>query len=223
VKQWRWADYRGKVIDDGAAAMIDVVRASSEPVTLIAIGPLDTVAAALDRAPDIAGKANLVGMQGSVYRGYGGAEKPEPEFNVKSDVAAAKKVLSAGWKSIAITPLDTCGLPEVSLDGERFARVKSSQDPGVRAILESYATWAGKRSADELTGSTILYDTVAVYLADPQQTLLECRTIHIAVTDTGVTAEAATGTPMRVATAWKDVQAYRDHLVEVLCSRSISR
>ena len=42
-------------------------RESPEPVTIISIGPSQTVAAALDRRPEIARKAFFVGMQGSVF------------------------------------------------------------------------------------------------------------------------------------------------------------
>ena len=48
-------------------------------------------------------------MDGSVRIGYGGAPKPDAEWNVKAAPKAAQQVLSAPW-DITITPLDTCGL-----------------------------------------------------------------------------------------------------------------
>ena len=41
-------------------------------------------------------------------------------------------VFRAGWEK-TITPLDTCGT--VVLDGDRFARLQSSDDPLTRAVL----------------------------------------------------------------------------------------
>ena len=109
VEKYKLSDYPGKVHQDGVGAIIDLIERSRQPVTVIAIGPLHTLAAALDRRPAIAGKASLVGMHGSVRKGYGG-KAPSAEYNVANNVPAARKVLSAPWRQIAITPLDTCGL-----------------------------------------------------------------------------------------------------------------
>ena len=62
-------------------ALIDTAMGSSEPVTLIAIGPPPNLKAALEREPRIAGKLRLAGMYGSLRRGYGG--KPTPERRVE--------------------------------------------------------------------------------------------------------------------------------------------
>jgi len=64
--------YPGKVYADGVAALVDAVEASPSPVTIIAIGPVHSLALALKRAPDIASKCRLVGMFGSFDVGYGG-------------------------------------------------------------------------------------------------------------------------------------------------------
>src|SRR5262249_20755572 len=65
-------DYRGRIHRDGASALVEMINKSdrSEPISVIAIGPLQTLAAALENDPSIAGKAHLVGMQGSVFKGY---------------------------------------------------------------------------------------------------------------------------------------------------------
>ena len=97
VKNFDLAGYKGKVHKDGVQAMIDAINASPTPVTIISIGPSNTVAAALERQPGIAAKARFVGMQGSVYKGYDGG-KPAPEWNVKSAIPEAQKVFSAPWR-----------------------------------------------------------------------------------------------------------------------------
>ena len=73
--------YPGRVYQDGIAALIDVVEKSTRTVTIIAIGPVHSLALALERAPDIAAKCRLVGMYGSFDVGYGGAT-PSAETNV---------------------------------------------------------------------------------------------------------------------------------------------
>ena len=124
VKDFDLAGYKGKVREDGVQAMLDAINASPTPVTIISIGPSNTVAAALERQPGIAAKARFVGMQGSVRKGYDGG-KPAPEWNVATNIPAAQKALSAPWLEAVITPLDTCGF--VNLAGERFQKTDRQQ------------------------------------------------------------------------------------------------
>ena len=204
VKDFDLAGYKGKVHKDGVQALIDAINASPSPVTIISIGPSNTVAAALERQPGIAAKANFVGMQGSVHKGYDGG-KPVPEWNVKANVPAAQKVFSAPWRQAVITPLDTCGL--VNLSGERFQKLAASNDPLVKALLENYRIWAKN---DKVDASSTLFDTVAVYLALPgPKPLLEMEELRIKVTGDGMTVIDPAGAKMSVATEWKDLEGYQ--------------
>ena len=208
--------YKGKVHEDGVQAIIDTINGSREPITVISVGPLQTMSAALAKEPGIAAKAHFVGMHGSVRKGYGGSEKVSAEYNVRRDAKACQRVLSAPWRSTAITPLDTCGI--VHLEGERFAALKKSDDPLVKALLENYAVWANKKGrAGELTRSSTLFDTVAIYLAYPgPKDLARLETLSIKVTDDGYTRIDPAGAKMSVATEWKSLDGYRDLLVKVL-------
>ena len=215
VQDYKLADYPGKIHQDGAGALIDLIEQSPEMVTVIAIGPLNTVAAALDRRPGIAKKAAFSGMHGSVRKGYGGNKVPSSEWNVKANVAAARKVLSAPWRQISITPLDTCGL--VQLSGKRFQALKDSPDPLVKAVLENYRVWAKKASLDQLHASSTLFDTAAVYLAYPGvRPLMKIETLPIAVTADGFTRIDPAGAKMAVATEWTDLGGFGDLLVKTL-------
>jgi inosine-uridine nucleoside N-ribohydrolase len=199
VKEYQLSDYRGKLHEDGVAALVDTINGSPRPMTVIAIGPLNTVAAALDRDPQIAGKASFVGMHGSVRKGYGGGQK----------------VLSAPWRQISITPLDTCGL--VNLAGPRFQKLAASHDPLVQVLLENYRIWAKKDQLNQLAASSVLFDTAAVYLAFPdQRALMKLETLSITVTDDGFTRIDPAGRSMVVATEWQDLDGYRDLLVQIL-------
>ena len=222
-KESRWlgnyqlSEYKGLVLCDGVGEMIRTIKSSRRPVTVISIGPLQTLAAALDRDPSIARNVNWVGMQGSVFKGYNGSDKPGPEFNVKLAIPAARRVFAAPWRTAAITPLDTCGLPGVSLSGAQYHQIQRSDDPLLRAIIDSYAAWSGAADRNQHNASTTLYDTVAVYLADPaNRGLLQLQTHPIAVTNDGMTVVKDGARPMNVATGWNDLAAYRDYLVHVL-------
>ncbi len=208
VKDYKLSDYPGKIYQDGAGAVIDAIKRSPRPITVVSVGPLHTMAEVLKRQPQIAAKASFVGMHGSVRRGG-------TEYNVTADIPAAQKVLSAPWRQITITPTDTCML--VNLSGQRFETLKRSNDPGAKAMLENYRVWAGKKSIDELQASSILFDTVAIYLANPgDRPLIQFETLPIIVTNDGLTRIDPKGKKMLVATYWKDLDGFRDLLVKTL-------
>lgn len=216
VKDYDLKSYPGKVHSDGVGAIIDVIMNSPQPVTLICIGPMRNVAAALEREPRIAQRARFVGMDGSVRVGYGGDKKTSAEWNVKAEIAAAQKGLSAAW-DITITPLDTCGL--VMLDGDRYQRVLASSNPVASTIIENYRMWskAGKNAAQAERHSSTLFDTVAVYLAF-SQAFCKMEQLGIRVTDDGMTVIDDQAKKMNVATEWINLDGFRDLLVERICS-----
>jgi inosine-uridine nucleoside N-ribohydrolase len=213
VEDYKLGSYRGTIHQNGAAAIAGLIESSRQPLTIISIGPSHTLAAALKAKPQIASKAFYVGMQGSVFKGYDGGPIAA-EYNVKTNVPAAQTVLSAPWKRITITPLDTCGL--ITLSGERFQKLAKSHDPLVKALLENYRIWAKKSRVSELKSSSVLYDTVAIYLAYSDTTLLKVEKLPIRVTDDGFTKVDPKGRKMSVATAWNDLNGCRDKLVDVL-------
>lgn len=214
VKDYELSSYPGRVHADGVGAMVDVIMGSSQPVTLICIGPMPNVAAALEREPRIARRARFVGMDGSVRLGYGGAKTPCAEWNVKCNPAAARKCLSAEW-DIAITPLDTCGL--VTLDGARYQSLLRSSDPVAATIVENYRIWskAGKTEAATEHHSSTLFDPVAVYLAFDRQ-FCQMERLGLRVTGGGFTVIDDQAKKMDVAAGWKDLDGFRDLLEERL-------
>lgn len=221
VKDYDLNQYRGRVYPDGVRALIHVILESRQPVTLIAIGPVPNLAAALALEPRIAAKARLVGMHGSVRLGYNGSKEIHAEYNVKCDAKACQRALTAAWP-ITLTPLDTCGL--VSLGGAQYQRVFTAPNPVARAILENYQLWSvhqdktnGQRTYE--TRSSILFDTVAVYLAI-EETLTTIEELPLRVTDDGFTRIDPAGTRMRVATSWKNREAFEEFLARRLAPDS---
>ena len=212
-------NYPGKVFEDGVQALIDIVMASKEPVTLICVGPVPNIAEALKREPRIAQKARFVGMHGSVKLGYGRNPKPSAEWNVRADPASCRAALSAPW-DITITPLDTCGL--IQFQGENYARIRKCPDPIVQTLITNYTVWTeyntgrGRKGPDPALSSTTLFDCVAVYLACTQE-LCVMEKLGIRVDDDGYTREDPAARQMNVAIAWKDLPAFEKWLVERLC------
>lgn len=217
VKNFDLSKYPGKIYPDGVQAMVDTIMRSPEPITLIAIGPLPNVAAALQREPNIAKKARFVGMHGSVRRGYGGKSQPQQEYNVVSFVKEAQRVFTADW-DMTITPLDTCSL--IILRTDKYKKVLDSTNPMAKTVIENYRVWAksgGMNEAEVNVKSTTLFDTVAVYLAIKND-LLEMENLGIRVTDDGRTVIDEKAKKINCALKWKNLGAFEDLLVERLTS-----
>ncbi|MDQ8206628.1 nucleoside hydrolase [Coraliomargarita sp. SDUM461003] len=209
------ADYPGEIVEDGVERMIELIDASPVPVTIIAIGPAINLAAALERAPGIASRCRLVGMFGSFDLGYHEQAPAVAESNVRNAPEALRRVLSAPWRDILITPLDSCG--SVILDGANYRRVWSAtDDPMLRSIIENYCFFASRVSwmhCDFFAlRSSILFDCVAVYLAYAED-LLEIEQIRFDVSDDGFTRRHEQGAfSARVALRWRDLGAFHTHL-----------
>lgn len=229
AKDYDLSSYRGAISRDGVQAIVDTIMKSSRPIKVVATGPLPNIAAALEREPRIAGKAQFVGMHGSIRRGYGGSATPSAEYNVKAFVQAAQKVFTAGW-DVTITPLDTCGI--VQLKDQKYQKVLASTNALTRALIDNYRVWyrrgvldehkdlseaeVNKRVAEKVdSSSTTLFDTVAIYLAMSIE-LVKMEKLPIIVTDDGYTKIDDKGKVIYCATEWKDLGAFEDFLVKRL-------
>jgi inosine-uridine nucleoside N-ribohydrolase len=229
VEGYELSSYPGRIYEDGVQALIDTIMKSSGPIKLIATGPLPNIAAALEREPKIAEKAEFVGMHGSVRRGYDGSPKPSAEYNIVAFIKDAQKVFTAPWK-MTITPLDTCGV--VHLKDQKYQKVLNRNSRLTKALMENYRAWyrrgilndnkdlseaeIEKRVDQKLnSSSTTLFDTVGIYLAMSTE-LVKIEKLPIKVTDDGFTRIDENGKEINCATEWKDLGAFEDLLVERL-------
>ena len=73
----------------------DRAAASAGPLTIIAIGPLTNVAAALDRCPDLMNALAEIVVMGGAFEVPGNVT-PHAEFNIHEDPEAADLVFSSG-------------------------------------------------------------------------------------------------------------------------------
>jgi inosine-uridine nucleoside N-ribohydrolase len=216
---YRLEDYPGTVYMDGVGAMCNTVIRSQDTVSIISIGPVPNIAAALAREPGMVNNSKFVGMHGSIRRGYLGADKPMREYNVKQHSMACQRVFATPW-DLTITPLDTCG--NVFLQGDNFERLKESPDPLVQAVIQNHFAWCEKVKDWPILShmnpdvqSSLLYDTVAVYLAF-SESLLEMEKLPIIVTDDGKTLVDDDGQLVNCAMRWKDQTAFEFFLTERL-------
>jgi len=213
---------------DGVQAIIDTVRNSTEVVTIICIAPLPNIAIALERAPDIASKVNIVAMSGSIYRGYCNYSQPQAEYNVYMNISAAQAVYSTHWNApMDTSPLDTSGL--LILDGEYYQTLFAAQSSNflVQNLLASYKVWLdngcgsssciGKLYWNQ-TSST-LYDAVATYQA-VSNNFMQYQTLNIVVNGSGYTVINSTGQTVTPSVEWLPggMDGYKQMLVQRLLS-----
>ncbi len=148
---------------DAVVFLLDQIRAHPGQITLIAIGPLFNVQAAIERDPETFRQLRrVVIMGGSINRGYGEDQNgtprpPEPEWNIKCDPAGAQALFSAGVP-VFVMPLDSTQIPlQTSAQGAIF----SHGSPLTDQLTLLYHQWTG---ASEWRTPT-LFDPVAVTYA----------------------------------------------------------
>jgi purine nucleosidase len=180
--QARWAgggpEPRQQV--DAVDFLLRQIRNHPGEITLVTIAPLTNIAAAIDRDPETFRKVKrVVMMGGSIRRGYDGTDgqlnsNPDPEYNVASDVGAARKLLSSGVP-IFMMPLDST---QLRLDQARRRELFASGTPLASALAALYGQWGRQ--------TPVLYDAMAVaYVIDPQ--LCPVRPLHVEVDERGYT------------------------------------
>jgi len=165
----------------------DRVAASPGQIYLAAIGALTNVGALLRDRPRTAKQlAGLFVMGGSIYRGYSVADRPQAEYNIRCDPAAARTVFAAG-ANLTLVPLDVT--MSTRLSDEHMKRIGESQAPLARALTALLPLWR-KASGH----NPILHDPLtAAMVVNP--TLCATRNMRIEVADDGMTQPVEGGKP----------------------------
>ena len=158
-ERWRRRDADPTDIPSNAVdVIIEEVAQSPEPVTVIALGPLTNVAAALRRDPAAMQRAAaVVVMGGSLHAG--GNVTPHAEFNFYVDPEAADVVLASGVPVI-VTPLDVTHQLAVS-DATVESRLASLADSR-GAFLGELIRRARAEQFTGRGGKLLLHDPAAV-------------------------------------------------------------
>jgi inosine-uridine nucleoside N-ribohydrolase len=142
IDQARWADdfASPQILKESA---VDFLRGQFHrrpgEITLVAIGELTNVAALLKTDPWVAKKIKrIVLMGGSIARGYAPGSKAEPEWNIKSNPAAARAVFSSGIP-ILMAPLDVTAM--LQLEAAARNRIFNHGTPVASALAVLYHLW----------------------------------------------------------------------------------
>jgi purine nucleosidase len=179
------AAYGHRAPDEGYAAVQIAQRITAEPgqITLVAIGPLTNVAAAIALDPRVARDVAEIVIMGGVFAGQTGRADMPGEFNIWMDPEAAQAVLASGAQ-----------LRFVGLDVTERVRLTRAQGAALSAgPAGSFSRFAGAAThawidhrfslypneplADE---SCAMHDPLAVAAVSHPE-LLTWRSAHVAV------------------------------------------
>ncbi len=179
INQAAWAkDFTSPQIQTGSAVEFLRGQIHRHPgeITIIAIGELTNVAALIQADPKAARETKQIAlMGGSVARGYEPGSKPEAEWNIKSNPAAAQVVFTSGIP-IIMAPLDVTAM--LKLDAAGRSRIFSQKTPVTNSLEALYHLWKGEMPT--------LFDPMAVALVlDP--TLCQTKNLAITFDDKGFT------------------------------------
>lgn len=182
IDQTRWAEgfVSPQILQESA---VDFMRSKLHrypgEITVIAIGELTNVAALIKTDPLAAKKIKRLAMMGgAIARGYEPGSKPDPEWNIKSNPAAAQAVFTSGIP-IIMAPLDVTAM--LKLDASARRRIFLSNTSLGNSLAALYKLWNHE--------TPILFDPMAVALVlDPD--LCQTRDLAIEVDNQGFTRVA---------------------------------
>ena len=147
-----------KPVDMSATEMIrQVVRKYPHQVTLITIGPMTNVAAALNADPELAGLVKALVMMGGSLSG--GNITPAAEFNVYVDPEAAKIDFQSG---IPITMVGLDATRKTSLTDEHQRVLQANPDPVSQAAAKIARNAIDHTRAQGFTVGPNMHDSLAI-------------------------------------------------------------
>src|SRR5216683_3221073 len=165
---------------DAVAFLLEQIHRYPGQITLIAIGPLMNIGAAIDKDPATFRKLKrVIIMGGSIKRGYGDLgfgppQPPQPEWNILNDIPSAQKLFAAGVP-LFVMPLDAT---QLKLDEVKRAFLFSQGTPLTDALTLLYHQWGQQ--------TPTLFDPMTIaFLVNP--TLCPVQPMHIRVDDKGFT------------------------------------
>ncbi len=170
---------------DGVNFLLSQIRQHPGEITLIAIGPLFNVQAAIERDPATFRKLKrVVMMGGSINRGYDGRNgehrPPDAEWNISRDPAGAKALFAAGVP-IFMMPLDST---QIRLETAKREAIFAHGSPLTDQLTLLYHQWRELNPGHATTPT--LFDPVAVtYAIRPD--LCPASPMRIEVDDKGFT------------------------------------
>jgi purine nucleosidase len=142
-----------------AQAIADLVMSAPGEITIVAIGPLTNIAAAMALEPRLAESVGELVIMGGIFRGQTEQSHMPGEFNVWSDPEAAHAVLHSGvrvrWVGLDVTL-------QVRLTREHAAQMTASGQPFGSFAGEFTTAWIDRMKAAN-PGDPLYADSCAMH------------------------------------------------------------
>lgn len=113
--------------------LVELIRAHPGEITLVTLGPLSNVAAALFKAPDIAQKVQACYVMGGAANVIGNVT-PAAEYNIWCDPEAARVVFHSGMPVLMVGWEHSLG--DSLLEEEDLDRLRALDTPYARFVLD---------------------------------------------------------------------------------------
>lgn len=166
-----------------ADLIVEVLQSSSEPITIVAVGPLTNIAEALQRSPEASAQikeiyimGGAVDVDGNVGNSGVGIENKYAEWNIYVDPVAANIVFESGIP-IVLVPLDATKDVPVTRDFYK-ALDKNRNTPAANLVYDlltanlDFVDSGGFQFWDSLT-SALFTDPSMASFKDMQLTVVE--------------------------------------------------
>ena len=191
------------VAQDAVALFTSTIQDSPEPVTVLALGPLTNVGAALEATPALVENIEMIYVMGGAVDVDGSSVSEEntvAEWNIYCDPHAARLVFESG-APITLVPLDATN--EVPVTPEFVAQLDAEK---TTPEAEFVATLLANNAESIESGSYYFWDPLAaVVMSDPSLVTLTPRDVTVidipGAPDDGRTKPVANGSEILVATA----------------------
>ncbi len=163
--------------------LVDTFRNTTEQITLVPVGPLSNIAAALAVDPRIADAVSEVVIMGGGH--HMGNETPSAEFNIWADPEAAAMVFAAGFGRVTLVPLDATHQALVSLaDCDTLSALgtpaATAASDFIRRRISAYSQGHSVNAQD----AAPVHDALCTaYLVSPE--VISTRHLHVAVETKG--------------------------------------
>ena len=187
----RWSTGDLAPVSESATDLLDRLTAE-RPLTVVTIGPLSTLAAALRRTPAIAARVRDLVVMGGAVKQKGNA-LPAGEANIAHDPVAAAEVVAAAW---AAPPL-LVGLDVTHaalLDRTHLELAAEGGSPAARMLADPLRFYADfyDRSDQTRQGAFPCHDLLAVIAAAEPSIITDAPVLPLAVDTGGSAAWGAT-------------------------------
>jgi len=192
--------------------LLEQIKAHPGQITLIAIGPLNNIEAAIKQDPaTFAELKRVVMMGGSIVRGYDdakGKRPPDAEWNISRDPAGLRALLASGVP-VFMMPLDST---QIHLDTKERELIFAHGSPLTDQLTLLYHQW--KAGTEGHWEAPTLFDPVAVtYAIRPD--LCPATAMRIEVDEKGFTRKVD-GQPNAEVCLKSDEKGFLDLLLQRL-------